>query len=288
MKRKVLLLVVMAVFGLLLNACWPAEVGVDTTFTNARGAGTREIIIDIMDDTLSEEPIPNPEDPEGTKGKGPVVNDWHIDGGLNAIQTYLEENAPSWMTIEEVEVDGVHRFFKMTYAFNSFDDFLSKYEELVNMSPTMSWEDFAEDELPTWTTTTEGNTKTATYTESLVILQASLDWAVDGIWNNLYNEQNLAGYVDKASIWEIANYTLTVSDENYEELRHYDEEREDGEFLGKIVFVESADFELSGDFETATLGGCFSIGSNVTSLGNILLSIGLAFGFMVILFKKPV
>lgn len=288
MKRKILLLAVMAVFGLLLNACWPAEVGVETTFSNSRGGGTRVILIDIMDDTLSEDPIPNPEDPEGTKGKGAVVNDWHIDGGLGAIQTWLEENAPTWMTIEEVEIDGVHRIFKMSYDFNSFDDFLEKYEELVNMSPTMSWEDFAEDELPTWTVETEGDEKIATYTESFVILQASLDWAVDGIWNDIYNEQNLAGYVDKASIWEIANYRLTINEESYEELSHYDEERPDGEFFGKIVFVESEDFELSGAFESATLAGCCETTASTSVLRNVVFSLFLTFGLMVLIFKKRV
>ncbi|TVP86977.1 MAG: hypothetical protein EA375_00025 [Acholeplasmataceae bacterium] len=288
MRRRILLLAVFAVFGLLLSACWPAEVGVETTFTNSRGAGTRVIIIDIMDDTLSVDPIPNPEDPDGTKGKGAVINNKHITGGLMAIQTWLEENAPSWMTIEPVEVDGIHRYFKMSYSFDDFEDFMAKYEELVNMSPTMSWDDFDADELPSWTVVTEGNQKIVTYTESHVILLASLDWAVDGIWNDLYDADDLAGWVDKVDIWALANYTVTIGEAVYEELRYYDEDRPDGENFGKIVFVESEDFELESAFDAAVLPGCCTTEPAYGVIGGILFALTLSFGLMVLVFKKPV
>ncbi len=249
-KAKVTAQLVLVSF--LLVSCWPAEVEVSTSF-NADGSGTRVIIVDIMDDTLSDEPIPNPEDPEGTKGKGPVINDWHIDGGLMAIQTWLEQNAPTWMRIEEVSVEGVHRRFRMSYDFSSFDDFLAKYETLVNLSPNLSWGDFDAAEKPRWIVETSGFDRTVTFTESRDIVLASLDWAVDGIYNDLYNVQNLAGYVGKADIWALANYRVTLGDETYEELRHYDETRPDGDHMGKVVFVESQLFSLSGEYRNTGL-----------------------------------
>ena len=288
MKKRILILAVFVVFGLLLSACWPAEVGVETTFTNSSGAGTRVIIIDIMDDTLSVEPIPNPEDPEATKGKGAVINDKHITGGLMAIQTWLEENAPSWMTIEPVEVDGIHRFFKLSYSFVDFDDFLAKYEELVNMSPTMSWDDFDANELPQWNVVTVDGNKTVTYTESKVILEASLDWAVDGIWNDIYDADDLTGWVGKADIWALANYTLTIGDEVFEELRYYDEERPDGDNFGKIVFVESEDFDLEAVFEGGVLAGCCTAEPAFGVINAVLFALALSFGLMVLVLKKPV
>lgn len=251
--KRLLLLAVFAVFSLMLTACWPAEVGFETTFSNANGAGTRVIIIDIMDDKLSAQAIPNPEDPNGTKGKGAVVNDWHINGGLDAIQTWLEENSPEWMTIEPVSTDGYHRYFKMSYSFKDFDDFIAKYEELVNMSPTMSWSDFDEDEKPVWKVETNGLKKNVTFTESFALIAASLDWAVDGIYNDLYNAQSLAGWVGKPDIWAIANYTLEINGETYEEFRRYDTSRPDGENMGKIVFVESEKFTLGAEFSNSGL-----------------------------------
>ena len=243
-KAKVVAQLVLVSF--LLVSCWPAEVDVSTTF-KADGSGTRVIIVDIMDDTLSSGPIPNPEDPEATKGKGPVINDWHIDGGLMNIQTWLEQNSPSWMRIEAVSVDGVHRRFRMSYDFSSFDDFLAKYETLVNLSPNLSWNDFDAAEKPRWQTSTSGFDRTVTFTESRDIVLASLDWAADGIYNDLYNVQSLAGYVGKADIWALANYRVAIGDDAYEELRHYDKTRPDGEHLGKVVFVESQIFSLSGE-----------------------------------------
>ena len=250
--KKAKALVLFVAVALLLTSCWPGEVEVSTTF-NANGSGTRVIIVDIMDDTLSAQPIRNPEDPEGTKGKGPVVNDWHIDGGLMAIQTWLEENAPSWMKVEPVAVDGVHRYFRMSYDFSSFDDFLAKYRMLVDLSPNLSWDDFDADEKPRWIVETSGFNRTITFTESRDIVLASLDWAVDGIYNDLYNVQNLAGYVGKADIWQLANYRVTLGDQTYEELRQYDKTRPDGDHMGKVVFVESASFSVSDTFMNTVL-----------------------------------
>ncbi len=76
---------------------------------------------------------------------------------------------------------------------------------------------------------------------------------MDGIYSDLHNVQNLAGYVGKADIWTLANYRVTIGDNTYEELRHYDETRPDGEHLGKIVFVESQLFSLSGEYRNTGL-----------------------------------
>ena len=250
--KKASALALLVLVALLLTSCWPGEVEVSTTF-KANGSGTRVIIVDIMDDTLSAQAIPNPEDPQGTKGKGAVVNNWHINGGLIAIQTWLQENAPSWMKVEPVAVDGVHRYFRMSYDFSSFDDFLTKYQTLVNLSPNVSWNDFDADEKPQWKVETSGFTRTITFTESRDIVLASLDWAVDGIYNDLYNVQNLAGFVGKSDIWTLANYRVSLGDQSYEELRIYDETRPDGENRGKIVFVESASFTVSASFMNTVL-----------------------------------
>ena len=139
-----------------------------------------------MDDTLSTTPITNPDDPAGTEGKGAVLNDKHIDGGVIAIQTWLEENAPDFITVHDAKVEGYHRIFTMSYEFKDFDDFLTKYQTLVNLSPTLSWDDFDASELPTLVVS-GGFTKTLTFKESKAIVDASLDWAIDGIWNSIYN-----------------------------------------------------------------------------------------------------
>jgi hypothetical protein len=244
--RRIVSLLVLALFVFALSACWPGEIEVSTTF-NADGSGTRYIILDVMDDTLSATAITNPDDPAGTEGKGAVLNDKHITGGVIAIQTWLEENAPDFITVHAAKVEGFHRIFTMSFDFDNFDDFLDKYEQLVNLSPNMSWDDFDEDEYPTLVVT-GGFTKTLTFKESKAIVQASLDWAIDGIFNSIYDAADLAGFVGKADISVLANYTVTINEGKYEELRFYDPAAVDGTGTGKVIFVVSEDFTATGQF----------------------------------------
>jgi hypothetical protein len=267
--RKVFSILVLAVLALVLSACWPAEVGVETHF-NADGSGTRVIIIDVMDDLLSTTPITNPDDPDGTEGKGAVLNDKHVDGGVIAIQAWLEANAPSFMTVHDPEVDGYHRYFKMSFDFSSFDDFLDKYEQLVNLSPNLSWSDFDADEKPTLEVT-GGLTRTLTFKESRAIVEASLDWAIDGIWNDIYDEADLAGFVTKADISALANYTVTIGDGEYEELRHYDPNAVDGDGTGKVIFVENDSFTVVGQATNVGLLVGIIVGAVAVIAGGVFL-----------------
>ena len=257
--KKLLALLVMAVLVVTLTACWPGEIGVTTVF-NANGSGTRTIVVDVMDDLLSAVPIVNPDDPEGTEGKGAVLNDKYLDGGVVAIQTWLEDNAPDFITVETMTTTGYHRYFTMTYDFSSFEDFLDKYEQLVNLSPNMSWDDFDDADKPTLDVQ-GGFRKTLTFKESKAIVEASLDWAIDGIWNDIYDEADLAGYVTKADISVLAGYTVQIGDEEIEELRYYDPNAADGDTnTGKVIFVESESFEVSGSFANTGLIIGLSVG----------------------------
>jgi hypothetical protein len=244
MFKKIGMIAVALLAVVALAGCWPGEIGVETTFEDKDGGGSRTIVLDVMDDTLSDEPIINPDDPDQDEDKGPVLNDKHIDGGVPAIQTWLEDNAPDFITVEEMSTEGVHRYFTMTYAWEDFEEFQSKYEQLVNLSPNMSWDDFDDQDKPSWTC----DGAECTFTESRAILEASMDWAVDGIWNDIYDEADLAGYVTKADISVLANYVLTVDGETYEEHRYYDAEAEDGDYTGKVIFVESDSFSETGEF----------------------------------------
>ncbi|MDD3122605.1 MAG: hypothetical protein PHC62_03695 [Candidatus Izemoplasmatales bacterium] len=246
MQKKLIFLVVMILSVFVLTGCWAGEVGVTTTFNDSKGAGTRTIILDVMDDTLSDTPIINPDDPDQTEGKGAVINNKHIEGGLPAIQTWLQENAPSFITVEEMTVDGYHRYFTLSYTFTDFDDFLAKYAELVNLSPNLSWDDFDATEKPTWTC--EGST--CTFAESKAIVDASLDWAIDGVWNDIYVADDLAGYVTKDSITVLANYKVVMADQMYEELQHFDSEAVDGDSTGAMAYVTSDNFSLTAKYPT--------------------------------------
>lgn len=233
---------------LALSSCWQAEVEVSTSF-ELNGSGRREIVIDIIDDTLSAEPIPNPEDVERKKGKGPVVNNWHIEGGLSAIHVWLVENSPSWLKVHDERVEGVHRYFMLSFEYTDFKDFLMKYESLVNLSPTVKWEDFSVEERPRWEAARSGLMKKVRFYETQETLIASLDWIAEGIFNDIYRPQTLAGLITKDSIWDLAKYKLRIGDESFEELSRYDEKRPDGNKFGKIVYVESDSFFL----ETSTI-----------------------------------
>lgn len=268
--KKLFALIVLLAFAFVLNACWPGEITVNTTF-NADGSGTRYIILDVMDDTLSDTAITNPDDPAGTEGKGAVLNDKHITGGLLEIQEWLEENAPDFITVHEPKIENTyHRIFTMSFDFDDFDDFLDKYEQLVNLSPNMSWDDFDADELPTLEST-GGFTKTLTFKESKAIVDASLDWAIDGIFNSIYDEADLAGYVTKADISVLANYSVTINEDKVEELRHYDAAAPDGDFTGKVIFVEDESFEVTGSFFNTTLLIIVILGVAVVGVGGFFL-----------------
>ncbi len=259
-----------------LSGCWNGEISVNTQF-NSDGSGTRTLVLDVMDDTLSSTPIINPDDPDQTEGKGPVVNNEHITGGIPAIETWLQENAPSWMTVEAMTTDGIHRYFTLTYDFTDFADFTAKYEELVGMSPNVAWSDFDASELPSWSCS-GSLTKTCTFTESKDIVQASLDWAIAGIWNDLYDATSLAGYVTKDDIATLANYTLTVGNTKVEDLSKYDPSAVDGDYTGKVVYVQNSSWTASDKFTNKTLITEIIIGAVVVIVG---LGVG---GFFV--FKK--
>lgn len=253
MKKKLLTVVTLLVLGFALTGCWAGEIGVTTVF-NQDGSGTRSIVVDIMDDTLSETPIVNPDDPEGTEGKGAVVNNKHITGGLLEIQTWLTENAPDFITVEPVRTEGYHRYFTLTYSWDNFEEFLQKYEALVDLSPTLSWSDFTDAEKPTLEKTGLFN-KTLTFKESKVLVEASLDWAIDGIWNDIYDAADLGDYVTKADITVLAGYTVTILDGKYEELPYYDEDALEGDQVttGATVYVQAEDFEVSGVYADTTV-----------------------------------
>jgi hypothetical protein len=255
MRKKLAMVFALLLAVFTLTGCWYGEIGVDTVFDGKAGGGTRTIVLDVMDDTLSTTPIPNPDDPEGVEAKGAVINNKHITGGLSAIQTWLNENAPDFMTVEPMTTDGYHRYFTLTYSFEDFDDFLDKYEQLVDLSPTMDWDDFDADELPTWTC--DGNT--CTFTESKNIVNASFDWAIDGIYNDIYNADDLTGYVTKNDISVLANYSLTIGEETFEELQHFDATAADGDGTGKMIFVTSESFTLAGELPSMSTGVLIAI-----------------------------
>jgi len=169
----------------------------------------------------------------------------------------------------------------MSYTFKNFDDFLDKYKTLVNLSPTISWDDFSDDELPSLKVTGTFK-KSATYSESRDLLMASLDWAVDGIWNDIYDEADLAGFVEKENIWALAGVKITLGKNTFNEESYYDEELPDGDEgdMGKIVYVESETFTLKGEQIDPVMTGV-TIGGGIVLLA--LITVGLVF-----IFKKRV
>lgn len=243
MKRLGFLVIVL-LLTIMLSGCWTGEITVDTTF-NADGSGSRSYILYVYDEDLSSNPIKNPDDPEGTEGKGAVINNPHVNGGVVAIQKWLEDNAPKFMTVEPMKTEGVQRIFTLTFKFKNFDDFLDKYEQLVNLSSTLKWSDFAND-LPTFES--KGFIKKKVeFHETRELVEASMDWAIEGIFNDIWQEASLAGFgLTKASIAKFASYKLTVGDETYEELQHFDPNAPDGEGTGKVVYVSSTEFSAAG------------------------------------------
>lgn len=250
--KKLLSVFSLLVLTFVLTGCWNGEIAVTTEF-EADGSGTRTLVLDVMDDTLADGPIVNPDDPEESEGKGAVLNNEHITGGLPAIQTWLEDNSPSWITVEDMTTDGYHRYFTLSYDFTDFEDFINRYKELVNMSPNLSWNDFEETDYPTWEC--KGSIKkSCTFTESKSTLEASLDWAIDGIYNDLYDATSLAGYVTKDNISVLADYTLFVGDNKVEDLHAYDPDAPDGDdCTGKVVYVANSEWTASDDFTNTTL-----------------------------------
>jgi len=249
MKKRFLLAVLVLAIGLSLTACWPGEVGITTVFEKD-GSGTRTIVLDVMDDSLSDVPIINPDDPDEDEGKGPVLNDVQITGGVEAIQPWLEDNAPDFITVENMTTEGYHRYFTMTYSWDDFDEFLTQYETLVDLATDVSWADFTAAERPTFTS--EGlYSKTVTFTESKAVVEASLLWALEGIWNDIYDEAGLSGFVTINDISVLAGYTVTIGEETFEELGAYDAEAEEGNDAGDtgmMVYVESTEFTLAESF----------------------------------------
>lgn len=249
MKKYLSVLVIMTI-SLVLAGCWPGELGVSTVF-DENGAGHRDYFVVVYDDSLSTEPIGNPDDPEGTKALGAVLNDKHVDGGVEAIQDWLENNAPSFLEVLPMETEGVQRIFTVRMTYESFDEFLSQYEQLVDLSPNFGWSDFSDAEKPTLTTTEADGLTTVSFDESQVLLEASMDWAIDGIYNSIFLEADLAGFVDKSSISQFATYEVELGDETLSIISEYDAtiENSDGS-LGAVDYIDEGEFEVNYSFDT--------------------------------------
>jgi hypothetical protein len=256
MKKKFLAILLTAISVIALTGCWAGEVGVTTEFENKAGGGVRTYVLDVMDDTLSTTAITNPDDPDKTEGKGAVINSTHIEGGVSAIQAWLTANAPSFVTVAPMKTEGYHRLFTISFEFDDFADFLSKYQQLVDASDNVAWTDFDAAELPTWTV----DGQTCTFTESKAIVQASMDWAISGIWEDIYVEADLAGYVTKDDISVLANYKVVMGEEVFEELGHFDPAAVDGTGTGAMVYVESESFTLTNKYPISgwAIGGIIS------------------------------
>jgi len=252
MKRKLTFLSII-VFTMVLSACWSGEIGVDTVM-DLQGAGHRDFYVVVYDDTLSTTPIINPNDPDGSKGNGPVLNNQHIEGGIPAIQDWLEDNSPAFLEVLPMRTEGVQRIFTVRMTFDSFEDFLGQYEQLVDLSPTLSWSDFTEAEKPTLTTVEEDGLSKVTLNESNVILQASFDWAIDGIYNSIFLEASLAGFVDKTSLSQFATYNLTLGEEELSIISEYEPDVVDSNgLLGQVVYIDQPSFTLTSTTELPAL-----------------------------------
>lgn len=251
MKKRSFLLAVLLVLTFSLSGCWAGEVKVDTTI-NTDGSGSRSFVLSVYDDSLQTDPITNLDDPEGTEGKGPIINSTHVTGGVSAIQTWLEDNSPTWMTVEEMDTVGIQRIFTLTFDFEDFDQFLARYKELVDLSPTLSWSDFTAEELPTFVC--EGlYSKECTFTEDTVLVNASLDWAKAGIWEDIYLEADLAGYIGKDDIGVLADYVLDLNGETITEIHAYDADAVDGDGTGAVVNVTSDSFTLTTTYSNTPI-----------------------------------
>ncbi|MFA5720227.1 MAG: hypothetical protein WC939_04115 [Acholeplasmataceae bacterium] len=238
-------LVIAIIFAFTLVGCWAGEITVDTTF-NLDGSGTRSYILYVMDESLSDEDITNPDDPDGTENKGKVHNNTYIEGGVVAMQAWFEANAPKILTVEPMKTEGIYRIFTLTMKFKNFDEFVAQYKELVNLSPTITWDDFEDDDKPQFKSS-GFLTKEATFTESRAILEASMDWAADGIYNDLWKPEDLDGFgVTKADIHVFANYKLKVGNTVFEDLQRFDPDAVDGEGTGKVVYPQAPKFQTKG------------------------------------------
>lgn len=248
--KKLLSVFIIMTISLVLAGCWAGELGVSTVF-DENGAGHRDYRVVVYDDTLSEDPIGNPDDPDGSKALGAVQNNKHIEGGVVAIQDWLENNAPSFLEVLPMETEGVQRIFTVRMTYDSFEEFLSQYEQLVDLSPGFGWSDFTEDEKPTLTTTEADGITTVTFDESQVLLEASMDWAIDGIYNSIFLEADLAGFVDKSSISQFATYEVELGDETLAIASDYDPtiERSDGA-LGAVDYIDDGEFQVNYSFDT--------------------------------------
>ncbi|MFA5526540.1 MAG: hypothetical protein WC992_06935, partial [Acholeplasmataceae bacterium] len=75
----------------------------------------------------------------------------------------------------------------------------------------------------------------------------------------------------KADISVLANYSVTINEDKVEELRHYDAAAPDGDFTGKVIFVEGESFEVTGSFFNTTLLIIVILGVAVVGVGGFFL-----------------
>lgn len=255
-KKRIFAVIIALVLAFVLAGCYVGEVGVETTF-NYHGGGERVYILDVMDDTLYDQPIPNPDDPDGTKEFGAIINsphfpaDKHPDyaaGGVAIIHQWLVDHAPNFITVHDPIIEETyHRVFKLSFTFENFDEFLVKYGQLVNLSPTIKWDDYADEEKPSFKVV---GGKTVFY-ESREMFAASIDWALQGIYADIYSDDSLG--TTPADIWKINRYHVVMGSDNLLKESYYDAEYvrpQDGK-IGDTMFVDDLEFTLEHEYTQA-------------------------------------
>lgn len=119
--RKIILMLIVTLLGIVLSGCSEAKVFSETTIFNKSGAGTRTLFINIeRDHKFSAE--------DRAKGN---VNSVFFPNGFEPVREYIQSLVPEGCVVG-FEEQRDHWVYTITYSFNDIDDYNKKTRELIN------------------------------------------------------------------------------------------------------------------------------------------------------------
>ena len=166
---KKISIVAMLMFVLLTFAgCWNGEAKSNTTITSEKGKGTKSITFTILKDHVKK-----------PDGNGNVDdNSKYFPKGIGAVTTWVKSNVPAGFDITFAEKADYY-LYTLTYSFNDIADYNAK-------TKTLAGSNFAKYGLTdaTLTSTEKSDSYDVTFKESGKTTEASIKWAMDGIYKN--------------------------------------------------------------------------------------------------------
>ncbi|MCM0647303.1 LPXTG cell wall anchor domain-containing protein [Clostridium swellfunianum] len=185
MKKFSFVAILMLVL-LTFAGCWNGEAKSNASITSEKGKGSKTISFTILKDHVKK-----------PDGNGTVEdNSKYFPKGIGAVTTWLKSNVPAGFDITFAEKADYY-LYTLSYSFNDIADYNAKTKALAGAN----WAKYALQDATLTASEKDGGYE-VTFKESGKTTEASIKWALDGIFKNSQIFDPRAGKPDAEPVTE--------------------------------------------------------------------------------------